>query len=112
MSNSLFTFQDLETGELTDISAPNEAAARLWLGGVFTNVERTAAFGSCSIGYLDKIIEQAQADERATHAAALAANPRGKGRFATPETLMEFSNAQAAHVRAQARVRALIKLRG
>lgn len=59
-----------------------------------------------------KIIREAQADERAAHAAAQAANPMGKGRFTTPEALKRFSDAQAAHAKAQARVSALLKLRG
>ena len=29
----LYTLVDEETGELADIAAPNESAARLWLGG-------------------------------------------------------------------------------
>lgn len=112
MPNSLFTFQDLETGELWDTCAPNEAAARLQLGGIFTDPDRTAAFGSCSIANLDRLIAQAIADERAANAAAQAANPMGKARFTTPEALKAFSDAQAAHAKAEARVSALLKLRG
>jgi len=112
MPNLLFTFQELETGDLKDTCAPNEAAARLSLGGIFTDIERTTALGSCLISDLDKILEQAQADEQAAHAAAQAANPMGKGRFTTPEALKIFSDAQAAHAKAQARVRALLELRG
>lgn len=108
MPNLLFTFQDLETGDLTDTCAPNEAG----LGGIFTDIERTTALGSCLISDLNKILEQAQADERAAHAAAQAANPMGKGCFTTPEALKKLSDAQAAHPKAQARVRALLELRG
>lgn len=112
MPNLLFTFQDVQTGDLWDTCAPNEAAARLSLGGIFTDVERTIALGSCPIGDLDKIVREAQAEERTAHAAAQAANPMGKGRFTTPEVLKRFSDAQAAHTKAQARVSALLKLRG
>ena len=112
MPNSLFTFEDIETGDLWDICAPNEAAARLQLGGIFTDIERTAVFGPCPIGNLDRVIEQAIANERAAHAAARAANPMGKGRFTTPEALKAFSDAQAAHAKAESRVSALLKLRG
>jgi hypothetical protein len=112
MPNLLFTFQDLETGDLRDTCAPNEAAARLSLGGIFTDIEHTTSLASCPIGDLDKILGQAQADERAAHAAAQEANPMGKGRFTTPEALKKLSDAQAAHAKAQARVRALLRLRG
>jgi hypothetical protein len=112
MPNSLFTFEDIETGDLRDTCAPNEAAARLQLGGIFTDVERTVAFGSCPIDNLDRIIEQAIANERVAHAAAQAANPMSKGRFTTPEALNAFSDAQATHAKAEARVSALLKLRG
>ena len=104
MPNFLFTFQNLETGELWDTWAPNEAAARLRLGGIFTDIERSAAFGSSPITDLDSVIEQAMAEERAAHAAAQAANPMGKGRYTTPEALKEFSDAQATHAKAEARV--------
>lgn len=112
LPNLLFTFQYLETEDLRDTCAPNEAAVRLSLGGVLTDIERTTSFGSCPIGDLDKILGQAQADERIAHAAAQAANPMGKGRFTTPEALKKLSDAQTAHAKAQTRLRALLRLRG
>ena len=112
MPNQLFTFEDLGTGDLRDISAPNEPTARLWLGGIFTDVERTALIGSCPIGDLDRILAEAQAEERSAHKARVQANPMGKGPIATDEALQKFSDAEAAHAKAAARVRALLELRG
>jgi hypothetical protein len=107
----LFTFEDQNTGELADTIAPNEAAARLQLGGDWVDVERAPLWAPPSeIGDMAKIIQQAQDEERAAHAAAQAANPMGKGRFTTPEALKKFSDAEAAHAKALARVRALLKL--
>lgn len=61
----LFTFEDQETGDLRDTLAPNEAAARLQLGGIWTDIERAAAWQPCEIDGLPKIFREAQADEEA-----------------------------------------------
>lgn len=82
------------------------------LGGIFTNVERTVAYGSCPIRDLDKVLAEAQAEERVPHETAMAANPMGKTRVTTPEALKEFTDAEARHKKSEARVRALLALRG
>jgi hypothetical protein len=55
----LYTFEDLETRAV----AVNEAAARLQLGGIWTDVERTTAFAPCEIDGLPAIFRDAQAAE-------------------------------------------------
>jgi len=111
MTAFLFTFEDQTTGELADTIAPNEAAARLRLGGDWVNVERAPLWARPSeVGDLPRIIQEALHEERAAHAAVQAANPMGKDRFTSPEALKEFTDAQEAHRRAQARRRALIEM--
>ena len=56
----LFTFEDQETGELRSIIAPNEAAARLQLGGIWVDVERTAAWTPCEIAKLPELYREAR----------------------------------------------------
>jgi hypothetical protein len=112
MQNLLFTFQDQETGNLRSILAPDESAARLALGGVWTQVGRTVAWTPCEIGGLQALLEEAQAEERAAHAAVLAANPMGKDNFTMPEALAEFTAAKERHRKAQARCSELAPLAG
>jgi hypothetical protein len=90
----LFTFEDQENGELRSVIAANESAARLQLGGSWTDVERTAAWTPCEIDELPAIYREAEADERAAHRAMMGANPMGKGSVTTPEALADFSAAR------------------
>jgi hypothetical protein len=106
----LFTFEDLKTGELRSVIAPNEAAARLQLGGIWTDIERTAAFEPCEIAGLSEIYRQAQADEEAARQEMMAANPMGQVRFSTPEALAAFTAAQEKHSKLQAWREELMRL--
>jgi hypothetical protein len=80
----LFTFEDLETGELRWVIAANEAAARLQLGGIWTDIE-------------------------AARQEMMAANPMGRG-ITTPEALAKFTAAQEKHSKLQARREELMRL--
>jgi hypothetical protein len=106
----LYTFEDLETGDVRSAVAVNEAAARLQLGGIWTDVERTNAFQPCEIDGLPAIFREAQAAEEAAFRAMEEANPMGKGRFATPEALADFTAAQEKHRKCQARREELMRL--
>jgi hypothetical protein len=106
----LFTFEDQETGELRDTLAPNKAAARLQLGGIWTDIERTAAWQPCEIAGLPEIFREAQAAEEAAHHEAMAANPMGQGRFTSPEALAKLTAAQEKHRKLQVRRQALMHL--
>lgn len=106
----LFTFEDQESGELRSIIAANEAAARLQLGDIWINIERTAAWTPCEIDGLPAIFRDAQATEAAALRAMNEANPMGKGRFTTPEALAYFTAAQEEHRKSQARREELMHL--
>lgn len=106
----LFTFEDLETGDVRSVVAVNEAAARFQLGGNWTDVERTAAFEPCEIDGLPAIFREAQAAEEAAVRAMQEANPMGKGRFTTSEALAKFTAAQEKHRKCQARREELMHL--
>ena len=105
----LFTFEDQETGELRWMIAPNEAAARLQLGGIWTDIERTAAFEPCEVDGLPEIYRQAQAAEEAARQEMMAANPMGRG-ITTPEALANLTAAQEKHSKLQARREELMRL--
>jgi hypothetical protein len=106
----LFTFEDQESGELRSVIAVNEAAARLQLGGIWTNVERTAAWTPCEIDGLPATFRDAQATEEAALRVMNEANPMGKGTFTTPEALAYFTAAQEEHRKSQARREELMHL--
>jgi hypothetical protein len=106
----LYTFEDLRTGDLRSAVAMNEAAARLQLGGIWTDVERTNAFAPCEIDGLPAIFREAQAAEGAAARAMEEANPMGKGRFTTPEALADFMAAQEQHRKCQSRRKELMHL--
>lgn len=106
----LFTFEDQESGELRSVIAPNEAAARLQLGGIWIDVERTAAWEPCEITGLAEVLREAEAAEAAAHREAMAANPMGQGRFTTPEALAKFTAAQEKHRKLQAHCQELMRL--
>jgi hypothetical protein len=106
----LYTFEDLETGDLRSVVAVNEAAARLQLGGIWTDVERAAAWTPCEIDGLPAIFREAEAAEQAAFRAMNEANPMGKGRFTTPEALANFTAAQKKHRKCQVRRKELMHL--
>jgi hypothetical protein len=106
----LFTFEDQETGELRSVIAANEAAARLQLGGIWTDIERAAAWTPCEIDGLPAIFREAETAEQAAFRAMTEANPMGKGRFTTPEALADFTAAQEKHRKCQVRREELMRL--
>ncbi len=110
MAACLFTFQNQNTGEFADILAPNESAARLWLGGDWMHRDIAPLWASCEVGGTSTIIGEAQRQEREAHAAMVAANPIGKERFTTSEALAKLREAEMAHRKTKARVEALIKI--
>jgi hypothetical protein len=50
-----YTFEDQETGKVRSAVAVNEAGGPVQLGGMWTDVERTAAFEPCEIDGLPAI---------------------------------------------------------
>jgi hypothetical protein len=105
----MFTFEDQETGELRSTVAPNEAAARLQLGGTWTDVERTAAWQPCEIANLPDLLREAQAAEEAARREMTAANPMGQG-ITTPEALARFTEAQEKYRKLKAHRQELMRL--
>jgi hypothetical protein len=106
----LFTFEDHENGELRSTIAPNEAAARLQLGGVWIDFERTFAWAPCEIDNLPDLYRQAEVAEARALREAEAADPMGKGRLTTPEALAKLSQAQEKHRKLKAHRRELMYL--
>jgi hypothetical protein len=106
----LFTFEDQETGDLRSAIAANEAAARLQLGGIWTDIERAAAWSPCDIDGLPAIFREAQAAEEVARHEMEEANPMGRGRFTTPEALAKFTAAQEKHRKCQVRREELMRL--
>ena len=106
----LYTFEDLETGDVRSAVAVNEAAARLQLGGIWSDVERTTAFAPCEVDGLPAIFREAQEAEEAARHAMMVANPMGKGRVTTPEALAAFTAATEKHSKLQARREELMHL--
>jgi hypothetical protein len=77
----LFTFEDQRTGDLADTIAPNEAAARLRLGGDWIDVKRAPLWAQPSeVGDLPRIIQEALEDELVAHAAVHASLRRKRSR--------------------------------
>jgi len=109
----LYTFQDQTTGEIRDIGAANETAARTSLGGVWADRARAASWTACDIADLDKVLADAMREERRALDAALELNPlHRKKRATTPEALAAFYAARERHRNAKARVRELMRLIG
>jgi hypothetical protein len=108
----LYTFEDLETGDMRSVAAANEAAARLQLGGIWTDVERTAAFEPCEIDGLPAVYRQAEADAEAARRAMVEANPMrsAMGRVTTPEALAQLTAAQEKYRKCEARREELMRL--
>jgi hypothetical protein len=105
----LFTFVDEETGEFADITAPNEAAARLWLGGDWILPDRCPLFAApADVGDWDRVVKEAQAEAQQAFAAMNAARPKS-GAMTTPQALEAFEEA-AEHERKRARVTKLIEM--
>jgi hypothetical protein len=105
----LFTFEDQETGELRSLIAPNEAVARLQLGGIWTDVERTAAWQPCEIANLPDLVREAQTAEDKARREMNAANPMGQG-ITTPEALARFTAAQEKYHKRRAHREELMRL--
>jgi hypothetical protein len=104
----LYTFTDEETGELADILAPNESAARLWLGGDWMHADRCPLFAPPSaVGDWRKIVKEAQGEAAKALAAMKAAQPAG---MTTPEALAAYNDAVVDHERKAARATKLIKM--
>jgi hypothetical protein len=109
----LYSFQDQTTGEIRDIGAPNEAAARTSLGGIWTDRRRAASWTACDIGDLNHVLAEAMKEERRALDASLAVNPhRCAKRMPTPQMLVDFATAQDRHRQAKARVRELMRMIG
>jgi hypothetical protein len=109
----LYTFQDQTTGEIRDVRASSETAARVSLGGVWTDRARVPSWTACDLGDLDKVLSAAMQEERRALDAALELNPlHPRRRVSTSETLAGFSTAQDRHRKAKARVRELMRLLG
>ena len=108
----LYTFEDLETGDVRSAIAVNEAAARFQLGAIWSDVECTTEFESCEIDGLPAIYRQGEADADAPCRAMVEANPilKGKGRFTTPEALAQLTAAQEKYRKCEARREELMRL--
>jgi hypothetical protein len=105
----LYTFIDNETGELADILAPNESAARLWLAGDWILPGRCPLFAPpANVGGWDKVIKDAQAEAAEAFEAMNAARPR-PGRT-TPEALRAHADASVRHRCKRDRVTKLINM--
>ena len=106
----LYTFVDEETGEFADITAPNESAARLWLGGDWILASRCPLFGQpAEVGKWDRVIKDAQAE--ATKAFEVMNTSRPKpGAMTTPEALKALNDAEADYERKRDRVTKLLKM--
>ena len=108
----LYTFEDLETGDLRSAITVNEVAARFQLGGIWTDVERTTAFEPSEIDGLSVIYREAEADAEAARREMTEANPilNGKGRFTIPEALAELTAGQEKYRKCEARRQELMRL--
>jgi hypothetical protein len=106
----VFTFEDQATGLKRSIRAPNEAAARLWLGGVWVDAERTPGRNPCRVDDLLELLKEAQTAERAAHEARVGANPIRRTRLATAEVLAQVNALAAKHRQTGAWVQELIRI--
>ena len=109
-TNLVFTFEDQATGSSRSILAPNEAAARLLLGGNWIDKERTPGRAPNRIEDLAELLKEAQAAERAAHQAYLDANPIRRTRIATAEILGRINALAEKQRQAQAWVQELIRI--
>jgi hypothetical protein len=106
----LYTLVDEETGELADIAAPNESAARLWLGGGWILPERCPLFAApAEVADWDRVVKEAQSDADLAFANMNAARPK-PGSITTTQVLQTFNEATAEFDRKKARVAKLLKI--
>jgi hypothetical protein len=106
----LYTFVDEETGELADITAPNESAARLWLGGDWILAGRCPLFSQpAEVGRWDGVVKEAQVEAAKAFDAMNAARPK-PGTMTTAESLKAFNDATADYERKKARVTKLVNI--
>ena len=106
----VFTFEDQATGLKRSIRAPNEAAARLRLGGVWVDAERTPARHPCRVDDLPELLKEARTAERAAHEARVGANPIRRTRLATAEVLAQVNALAAKHRQTDAWVQEIIRI--
>jgi hypothetical protein len=98
-SMKVFIFENLETGNFQPIVAPNESAARLRLGGLWTDVELTRVFRYCNDADSPSLIGDVFADEMAARQAATAANSIGKARITSTDDIARFSADQTRYTK-------------
>ena len=108
--SQVFTFEDRATGSTRSILAPAEAAARLSLGGVWTDEERACGRAPCPIEDLPQLLKEAQAAERAAHQACLEANLIRKTRMATAEVTGRLNALAEKYRQAEGWVKELIRI--
>lgn len=106
----VFTFEDQATGLKRSIRAPNEAAARMWLGGVWVDAERTPGRHPRRVDDLLELLKEAQTAERAAHEARVGANPIRRTRLATAEVLAQVNALAAKHRQTDAWVQEIIRI--
>jgi hypothetical protein len=109
MSEMLFTFEDLESGTRRSIIAPTEAAARLRLGAIWTEVERTTAKMPRDKADWPEVYRETQVAEEQAYHKMLAANPMGQ-RLTTPEALATFNAATERYSKLRAHREELLHL--
>jgi hypothetical protein len=113
MAYLLYSFQDRTTGEIRDIGAPSETAARSSLGGIWTDRDRATTWTACDIGDANKVLAEAMKQERRALDASLAVNPHRPGRqTGSAQMMADFAKAQERHRQAKSRVRELMRMIG
>jgi hypothetical protein len=106
----LYTFVDEQTGEFADITAPNESAARLWLGRDWILADRCPLFSPpAEVGKWNDVVKEAQTQAEEAFAAMNAARPK-PGAMTTPEALNALNNASADYERKKTRVTKLLNM--
>ena len=95
----VFIFENLETGDFQPIVASNESAARLRLGGLWTDTELTRVLRYCEEANSPSLIEDVFADEIAARQAAMAANSIGKARITSTDDIARFSRSTRRDIR-------------
>ena len=102
MANTVFTFQNSETGDFRSIVAPNESAARLWLNDPWLDVKQTPLWKHCEISNLQSLINDAVANEEAARQAVMDSNPIGKHSITSTDTINDFSANQTRYAKLKA----------
>jgi hypothetical protein len=109
----LYTFIDEETGEFDDIAAPNESAARLWLGGKWILDGRCPLFSrAAEVGEWEGVVNEAQVEAANALDAMNTSMPKPgmPGTMTTTESFKSFNDAKADYERRKARVSKLVKM--